>query len=160
MQDHRWFKIYRVKNIGNAFKVNDVAFRLPPPYGALLINKLNKSLVLSILLYECESWTLTADLERRIEAFENKSYRRMLDILYIQRAKTNEYVLQQARIVTRHRELLLSTVKRRKLGHVCQKYAAKYHTTIMYMEQQKLIANHHTRASVQVLQQRPGVMGI
>ena len=29
--------------------------------------KLRKSPVLSVLLYECESWTLTVDLERRIE---------------------------------------------------------------------------------------------
>ena len=44
--------------------------------------KIYKSLVLSILLYGCERWTLTADLERRIEAFENKSYRRMVSISY------------------------------------------------------------------------------
>ena len=41
--------------------------------------KLFNSLVLSILLYGCESWTLT-DLERRITAFEMKSYRRLLHI--------------------------------------------------------------------------------
>jgi hypothetical protein len=34
--------------------------------------KLYKSLILSILVYGCESWTLTADMERRIQAFENK----------------------------------------------------------------------------------------
>ena len=33
--------------------------------------KLFKSLVVSILLYGCESWTLTADLETRIQAFEH-----------------------------------------------------------------------------------------
>ena len=38
--------------------------------------KLFKSLVLSILLCRCESWMLTVDLERRIQAFENKCYRR------------------------------------------------------------------------------------
>ena len=53
--------------------------------------KLYKSLVLSILLYICGSWTLTADLERRIQAFENKCYRRMLDMSYREH-KTNEYV--------------------------------------------------------------------
>ena len=40
--------------------------------------KLCKSLGLSTLLYGCESWTLTADPERRIQAFGNKCYRRML----------------------------------------------------------------------------------
>ena len=38
--------------------------------------------VLSILLYECESWTLMADLEWRIQAFKNKCYERMLGISY------------------------------------------------------------------------------
>ena len=44
--------------------------------------KLYKSLVLSILLCECESWKMTADLERRIQVFEDKCYRRMLGTSY------------------------------------------------------------------------------
>ena len=43
--------------------------------------KLYKSLVLSILLHGCENWTLTADPERQMQPFENKCYRRMLDII-------------------------------------------------------------------------------
>ena len=40
-------------------------------------------LVLSLLLYGCEGCrTFTADLERRIQAFENKCCIRMLDISY------------------------------------------------------------------------------
>ena len=54
---------------------------------------LNISLALSVLLYGCESWTLTADLERRIQAFENKCYRRMLGIIYGDN-KSNESVWQ------------------------------------------------------------------
>ena len=42
--------------------------------------KLYKSLVLSILLYGCESWMVTVDLERRIQVFQNKCYGRMLDM--------------------------------------------------------------------------------
>ena len=82
--------------------------------------RLYKSLVLSTLLYGCESWTLTADTERRIQAFENKCYRRMLHISYREH-RTNHYVRQ---IVTTHageQEPLITTVKRRKLawyGHV------------------------------------------
>ena len=34
--------------------------------------KLYKSLVVSILLYGCETWTLMAETERRIQAFETK----------------------------------------------------------------------------------------
>ena len=32
--------------------------------------KLMRSLVISIFLYACESWTLTAELEKRMQAFE------------------------------------------------------------------------------------------
>ena len=52
--------------------------------------KLYKTLVLSNLLYGCKSWTLTADSTKRIQAFENKCYRRMLGISWTDR-KTNEF---------------------------------------------------------------------
>ena len=58
----------------------------------------------------------------RIQAFENKCYRSMLGISYREH-KTNEYVWQLVDILARRQELLLSTVKRRKLswlGHVCR----------------------------------------
>ena len=42
--------------------------------------KLMRSLVISIFLYACESWTLTADLEKRKKAFEMRCYRRLLTI--------------------------------------------------------------------------------
>ena len=54
----------------------------------------NRSLVLSVLLYGCESWMLTADLERRIQASENKCYRIMLGIAYREH-KMTEYVWKQ-----------------------------------------------------------------
>ena len=41
----------------------------------------------SILLYGCESWTQTADLERQIQAFENKCYMRMLGISQNERVR-------------------------------------------------------------------------
>ena len=41
-----------------------------------------RSLVISIFLYACESWTLTAELEKRMQAFEMKCYRRLLNISY------------------------------------------------------------------------------
>ena len=39
--------------------------------------ELYKSLALSILLHECESWALIADLERQTHALQNKCYGRM-----------------------------------------------------------------------------------
>ena len=53
--------------------------------------KLYKSLVLLLLLCGCERWTLTADLERRMQAFEIKCYRRVL-VVSQREHKANEYV--------------------------------------------------------------------
>ena len=39
-----------------------------------------RSLVTSIFLYACESWTLTAELQRRIQAMEMRCYRKILHI--------------------------------------------------------------------------------
>ena len=44
--------------------------------------RLMRSLVTSISLYACESWTLTAELQRRIQAIEMRCYRKILCILY------------------------------------------------------------------------------
>ena len=41
-----------------------------------------RSLVTSIFLYACESWTLTAELERIIQAMEMRCYRIILRISY------------------------------------------------------------------------------
>ena len=44
--------------------------------------KLMCSLVISIFLYAFELWTLTAELEKRTQAFEVRCYQRLLDIWY------------------------------------------------------------------------------
>ena len=41
----RRVQIFRVKNIGEVFELNGVAFRLAPPYGGLLAIKLGSRLV-------------------------------------------------------------------------------------------------------------------
>ena len=51
--------------------------------------KLMRSLVISIFLYTCESWTLTAELKKRTQAFEMRCYRRLSNISYKDHA-TNE----------------------------------------------------------------------
>ena len=40
--------------------------------------RLMRSLLTSIFLYACESWTLTAELQRRIQAMEMRCYRKVL----------------------------------------------------------------------------------
>ncbi|KAL8572382.1 hypothetical protein ACOMHN_023151 [Nucella lapillus] len=80
--------------------------------------RLYKSLVISIFL--CESWTLNVEIERRLQAFENKFYRKLLRIPYSEH-KINEYVRQQTDILAGKQERLLSVVKHRYLawfGHV------------------------------------------
>ena len=42
--------------------------------------KLMCSFVISIFLNACESWTLTLELEKRMQAFEMRCYRRLLNI--------------------------------------------------------------------------------
>ena len=49
------------------------------------------SLITSIFLYACESWTLTAGLQRSIQAMEMRCYRKILHISYKDHA-TNEEV--------------------------------------------------------------------
>ena len=53
--------------------------------------KLMRSLFISKFLYACESWTLTAELEKRTQAFEMRCYRRLLNISYKDHV-TNEEV--------------------------------------------------------------------
>ena len=44
--------------------------------------RLMRSLVTSIFLYSCESWILTAQLQRRIQVMEMRYYRKILHISY------------------------------------------------------------------------------
>ena len=79
-----------------------------------------RSLVTSIFLYASESWTLTAELQRRIQAMEMKCYRKTLHISYKDHV-TNEEVCAKIKQAIGLHEELLTIVKRRKLrwyGHV------------------------------------------
>ena len=58
--------------------------------------RLMRSLVTSIVLYACDSWTLTADLQRRIQAMEMRCYRKILHISYKDHV-TNEKSVPRSR---------------------------------------------------------------
>ena len=82
--------------------------------------KLMRSLVHSVFLYACETWTLTADLAKRIQAMEMRCLRRLLGISYLDHI-TNEEVRRRTEQVIGPHDDLLATVKQRKLrwfGHV------------------------------------------
>ena len=53
--------------------------------------KLYRALVKTIVLYRCETWTLLAVTENKLQAFENKCMRKILRISYMEH-KTNQYV--------------------------------------------------------------------
>ena len=79
-----------------------------------------RSLVTSIFLYTCESWTLTAELQRRIQAMEMRCYRKILHFSYKDHVTAEEVRTKIQQAIGPH-EVLLTIVKRRKLqwyGHV------------------------------------------
>ena len=90
--------------------------------------QLMRSLVTSIFLYACESWTLTAELQTGIQAMQMRCYRTILHISYKDHV-TNEEVRAKIQQAIGPHEDLLTIVKRCKLqwyGHVsCSSGLAK-----------------------------------
>ena len=71
-------------------------------------------LVTSIFVYASESWTLTAELQRRIQAMEIRCYRKILNVSYKDHV-TNEEVRAKIQQATGPHEDLLPIAKRHKL---------------------------------------------
>ena len=78
------------------------------------------SLVTSTLLYACEPWTPTAELQRRMQAMEMRCYRKVLCISYKDHVTNKEVHAKIQQTIRAHKDLL-TIVKRHKLqwyGHV------------------------------------------
>ena len=78
------------------------------------------SLIMSIFLYTCETWTLTAETERKIQTMKMRSFRRLLDTSYREHI-TNEEVRSRIRQAIEPYKELLTIVKQCKLqwyGHI------------------------------------------
>ena len=113
--------MYRGKaNVGNSSidrdetTLNDMSILLSSKI------QLMYSLVTSTFLYACESWTLTAELQRKIRAMEMRRYRKIQRISYKDHV-TNEEVRAKIHQAIGTHEDLLTIVKRHKLrwyGHV------------------------------------------
>ena len=73
--------------------------------------RLTRSIVTPIFLYACESWTLTAELQRRIQAMEMRCYHKILRISYKDHV-TNEEVVPRS---IRQLDHLLTTLNVCKL---------------------------------------------
>ena len=79
-----------------------------------------RSFVTSIFLYTCESWTVTAELQRKIQAMEMRCYRKIIFFSYKDRVTNEEFRAKIQQAIGPHEDLL-TIVKRRKLqwyGHV------------------------------------------
>ena len=79
-----------------------------------------RSLIIFIFVYACESWTLTAELEKRAQAFGMRFYRRLLNISY-QDHVVNEELCRKTQAAIGKNDELLTLVQKRKLrwfGHV------------------------------------------
>ena len=77
------------------------------------------SLVTSIFLYAGESWTLIAELQKRIQAMALRCYRNILHISYKDHVTNEEVRAKMQRTIGSHEDLTM--VQRRKLqwyGHV------------------------------------------
>ena len=82
--------------------------------------RLMRSLVTSLFLYACETWILTAELQRRVQAMEMRCYRKILCISYKDHV-TNKEVHNRIKQAIGPYEDLLTMVKRWKLkwyGHI------------------------------------------
>jgi len=78
-----------------------------------------KALVWTVARYGCECWTLGKNEEKRVDAFEMKGLRKILQVLWTAK-KTNEWRLSKAGVKTE----LLDIVKAMKLafyGHTMRK---------------------------------------
>ena len=75
--------------------------------------RLMRSLVISIFLHSCETWTLTAELERKLQATEMRCFRRLLCISYRDHV-TNEEVRYSIRNAIRPYQDLI-TIERKKI---------------------------------------------
>ena len=78
-----------------------------------------RSLVIPIFLYACESWTLTAELQRKIQALGMRCYRKIPHISYKDHVTNEEVRVKIQQAIGPHEDLTI--VKRRKLqwyGHV------------------------------------------
>ena len=83
-----------------------------------------KTYVWSTLTYGCECWTITSDIEKKIEAAAIWFIRRMLRISWTEK-KPNVNVLREGNV----QRSLLKTIRKRQmefLGHVCRRRGLEF----------------------------------
>ena len=78
-----------------------------------LKGRLVKSYIWSGMLYGCESWTISATMQKRLEAAEMWFLRRMMRVSWTAR-RTNAQVLEMAR----SERALMTTIRQRQVGYL------------------------------------------
>ena len=81
--------------------------------------RLMRTLAMSVFLYTYETWTITADIDRRIQALEMRCFRKLLGISYRDHITNEEVKARIGNAIGPYEDL--TSVKRRKLkwyGHV------------------------------------------
>ena len=75
-------------------------------------------LVTAIFLYACESWTLTAELQRRIQAMEMRYYRKILHISDKDHVTNEEVRAKFQQAIGPHKDLTIVKRGKQWYGHV------------------------------------------
>ena len=83
-----------------------------------------KAVVFATMTYGCESWTLNAESEKRIDAFEIKCYQKIIKIPYTAH-RTNDCVEEEVVNNSGNHESLLLMIKKRKCNGLDTSYAIK-----------------------------------
>ena len=82
--------------------------------------RLLRAVVISVFLYACQTWSITAEISRKIAAFEMKCYRTLLCVRYTEH-RTNISVREEIDRVAGTQKPLLDIVRMKKLqlfGHI------------------------------------------
>ena len=105
-------KVSALANLEKIWRSGEIKFKLK--------FRLYNSLVVSTLLYGCETWTLLEEPKKKIRGFESKVHRRLLNINYKER-KTNIFVNNLINEKVGSYVPLLDIIMRRKMttfGHI------------------------------------------
>ena len=70
--------------------------------------RLMRSLTMSVFLYAYETWTITADIERRIQALEMRCFRKLLGISYRDHITNEEVKARIENAIGPYEDLLIS----------------------------------------------------
>ena len=81
---------------------------------------IDNAIIIAVVLYGCQTWTLMQSTVKRIQAFEMRFLRRLLNVSYLEH-RTNESVLQEVEQIIGPYTRLITRIKQLKLkwfGHV------------------------------------------